>query len=79
MFQTVLDTECVVGKGYPGGSAVKNLPATQEMWVQSLGWEDFLEVQMATCSSILARSYLTDRGVWQAIIHGVAKSCTKLK
>ena len=36
---------------------VKNLPAmqkTQEMWVQSLGWEDPLEEEMATYSSILA-------------------------
>ena len=27
---------------------------TQEMWVQSLGWEDTLEEEMATHSSILA-------------------------
>jgi len=27
----------------------------QEMWVQSLGWEDPLEEEMATHSSILAR------------------------
>ena len=36
---------------------VKNLPAmqeTQEMQVQSLGWEDALEKEMATHSSILA-------------------------
>ena len=26
----------------------------QEKWVQSLGWEDFLEEDMATQSSILA-------------------------
>ena len=26
----------------------------QEMWVQSLGWEDPLEKEMATCSNILA-------------------------
>ena len=26
---------------------------TQEMWVQSLGWENFLEEEMATHSSIL--------------------------
>ena len=25
----------------------------QEMWVQSLGWEDPLQYEMATCSSIL--------------------------
>ena len=39
---------------FPGGSAVKNLPAMQEMQVQSLGWEDPLEKEMATHSSILA-------------------------
>ena len=33
---------------------VKNLPAVQEMQVQSLGWEDPLEKEMATHSSILA-------------------------
>ena len=33
---------------------VKNLPAMQRTWVQSLGWEDPLEKGMATHSSILA-------------------------
>ena len=33
---------------------VKNPPAMQETWVQSLGWEDPLEKGMATHSSILA-------------------------
>ena len=33
---------------------VKNPPAKQETWVQSLGWEDPLEEGMATHSSILA-------------------------
>ena len=33
---------------------VKNLPAMQETWVQSLGREDPLEKEIATCSSILA-------------------------
>ena len=32
---------------------VKNLPAMQEMWVQSLGREDPLEEEMATHSRIL--------------------------
>ena len=43
--------------GAPGGSGVKNLPAVQESWereVHSLGWEDPLEEDMATHSSILA-------------------------
>ena len=34
---------------------VKNIPAMQELWVQSQGWEDPLEKEMATHSSILAR------------------------
>ena len=31
---------------------VKNLPAIQETWVQSLGWEDHLEKKMATHSTV---------------------------
>ena len=33
---------------------VKNPPAMLETWVRSLGWEDSLEKEMATHSSILA-------------------------
>ena len=33
---------------------VNNLPAIQETWVRSLGWEDPLEEGMAIHSSILA-------------------------
>ena len=33
---------------------VKNLPAMQETWVQSLDWKDPLKKEMATHSSILA-------------------------
>ena len=33
---------------------VKNVPALQETWVQSLGWEDPLEKEMANHFSILA-------------------------
>ena len=39
---------------FPGGSSVKNLSSRQETWIQSLGWEDPLEREMATHSSILA-------------------------
>ena len=53
---------------------VKNPPALQETWVQSLGWEDPLEEGMATLSSILAWRILMDRGAWWATIHGVAES-----
>ena len=33
---------------------VKHLPTKRETQVQSLGWEDLLEKEMATLSSILA-------------------------
>ena len=33
---------------------VKNLPAMQKAWVQSLGWEDSMEKEMATHSGIVA-------------------------
>ena len=40
--------------GFPGGSAVKNLPAMQEMQVQSLGQEDLLGKEMAAHYNIRA-------------------------
>ena len=39
---------------FPVGKTVKNLPATQETRVRSLGWEDPLERGKAIHSSILA-------------------------
>ena len=39
--------------GFPGGSVVKNPPAMQKIWVQSLGQEDPWKKEMATHSSIL--------------------------
>ena len=51
------------------GQLVKNLLAMQETPVQFLGQEDPLEGVMTTHSSILA---------WQATVHGVAKSRTRL-
>ena len=54
---------------------VRNLPAVQETWVQSLGQEDPLEKGMATHSSILAwRIPWTE--AWWATVYGVAKSWT---
>ena len=39
---------------FPNGSEGKNPPVMQETWVQSLGWEDPSEKEMAIHSSILA-------------------------
>ena len=57
---------------------VKNLPAMQETWVRSLSWEGPLEEGMATHSSILDWRIPMDRGAWQATVHEVAKSRTRL-
>ena len=50
----LLELEYMVIWDFPGESVVKNSPAMQEMWVQSLGQEDHLEEIMATHSTILA-------------------------
>ena len=43
----------------------KNLPAMQETWVQSLGWEDLLEEEKTTHSGILAwRIPWTEKPGW---------------
>ena len=55
-----------------------NLPAVQETQVQSLSWEDPLEKEMATHSSILGMENLMDRGAWWAAVHGVTKSRAQL-
>ena len=57
---------------------VKDPPAMQDTWVQSLGWEDPLKEGMATHFSILAWRILMDRGAWWATGHGVAKNRTRL-
>jgi len=47
----------------------------QETWVQSLGWEDPLEKEMATHSSILAwRTPWTEEPGGLQLVHGVAES-----
>ena len=51
---------------------VKNLPAMQETQVQSLGWEDPLEMEMATTPIFLLGNPM-DRGDWRATVHGVTK------
>ena len=43
-----------MNRGFPGSSVVKNLPASQETQIQSLGGEDPLEKEMATQFRTLA-------------------------
>ena len=55
---------------------VKNLPAMQETWVQSLGQEDILEKGMTTHSGMLAwRTPRTEDRGWLTV-HEVTKSQT---
>ena len=57
--------------------SLKRLPAMWETWVQSLGWADPLEKEMATHSSILAWRipWIEKPG---GLVHGVAKNWTRL-
>ena len=57
---------------------IKCLSAMQETQVRSLGWEDPLEKETAAHSSILAWRIPIDSGAWQATVHRVAKSRTRL-
>ena len=50
-----LNQDAGINMDIPGGQTVKNPTAMQETWVQSLGREDPLEEEMATCSSILVQ------------------------
>ena len=58
-------------KMLPLAQTVKRLPAMWQTWVQSLGWEDPLEKEMATHSSSLAWKLpwtldaLWDTGLWR--------------
>ena len=47
--------------------SVKYLPAMQGTQIQSLGWEDPLEKEMATCFSILACEIPGTEGAWRAM------------
>ena len=56
---------------------VKRLPTMQETWVQSVGWEDLLEKEMATHSSILAWKipWTEEPGYsLQATVHGILQA-----
>ena len=55
---------------------VKRLPEMRETWVQYMGWEDPLEKEMETHSSILAWENPLDGGAWWTRVHAVAKKWT---
>ena len=66
--------------GFPGASAVKNLPAMQELQemllVRSLGREDSLGRRAQQATPVFLRRNPMDREAWQATVHGVTKSLT---
>ena len=55
---------------------VKNLPATQETWVQPLGREDPLGKEMAYPLQYSCLENPMDRGVWQTTVHGILQART---
>ena len=67
----------LAGRASVVAQVVNSPPAMWDTWVQSLGWEDPLEVGkdpleegMATHSSSLPRRIPMDRGAWQATVMG---------
>ena len=61
--------------GFPVAQTIKNLPAMQETWVQSLRQEDPLEKGMAIHSSILVwRILWTEEPGGLHTVHGVTES-----
>ena len=57
---------------------VKNLPAMQEIQVQSLGWEDPLEENGNPLQFSCSENSM-DGGAWWATVYGIAKSQTRLR
>ena len=55
---------------------VKNLPAMQETWVQSLVGKIPWKRAWQPTPVFLLGEYPTDRGAWRATVHGAAKSQT---
>ena len=57
---------------------VKNVPAMQETWVQSLGQEDSPGEGHGNPLQYSCLGNPMDRGAWWATVHGIAKSRTRL-
>jgi len=64
------------GEGFPDGSAVKNPPAMQLMWVQSLDWEDPLEEEIGNPLWYSCLENLMDRKAWWATVLRIMESQT---
>ena len=52
---------------------VNNLPAIRETWFWSMGWENSMEKDMETHSSILVWRTPLNRRAWQATVHEVTE------
>ena len=66
----------IIERGFLGASVVKDSNAMQVRWIQSLGWEDPRQKEMATHSSILAWKipWIKEPGGLQSV--GLQKSQT---
>ena len=71
MIKTRFDITALHKVGYPHSSVNKESAFKAGDPGLILDWEDLLEKEMATHSSILV--WRTDRGAWQATVHGVAR------
>ena len=67
--------------GFPGGSAVKNLPAIQELQetVSIPGLERSPRGGHGNSLQYSCLENPMDRGAWQATVHRVTQSCTQMK
>ena len=61
-----------------GAQMVKNLPAMQSTWIRSLGQEDSPGEGNGSPLQHFCLWNPMHRGAWQAAVHGVAKSWTRL-
>ena len=55
------------------------MPKTQEMWDQSLSWEDSLGERNSNPLQYSCLENPMDRGAWWAVVHRIAESQTRLK
>ena len=69
--ESALQWEARPALGGLAAQMVKNRPAMQEIWVQSLGWEDCLEEGLGSPLQYSCLENPMDRGAWWATVHGV--------